>query len=130
MIHAVLVDSNFFINQFKQGRNPFHVLAAAGEDWEFFTCGMVVLEVLRGFKLEGQRRKIADAFALMNFIPTTQAVWSRAQQLAWTMDRQGWIIPAQDHLIAASALHVDAAVLTADRHFRNIPGLQVLTGLM
>ena len=56
-------------------------------------------------------------------------VWERATQLAWSLDRQGVVLPAQDLLIAACALHANATVLTADAHFSRIPGLRVIDRL-
>ena len=129
MVTGVLIDSNYYIRHLKAGRNPFRELAAAGEDWELFTCGMVMLEVLRGVRDPRQLDKIEASFSLMNFIPTSNPIWTKARQLAWELDRRGVIIPAQDHLIAACALKADIAVLTADAHFRRVPGLRVLESL-
>lgn len=126
MVTGVLIDSNFYINHLKFGRNPFRELAAAGEDWELFTCGMVMMEVLRGVRDPRQFAKIEASFLLMNFIPTSNPVWTKARQLAWQLDRTGIIIPAQDHLIAACALQTGLAVLTADAHFQHFAGLQVI----
>ena len=129
MVIGVLIDSNFYISHLKSGRNPFAELAAAGEDWELFTCGMVMLEVLRGVRDPPQLAKIEALFSLMNFLPTSNPIWTIARQLAWQLDRTGMIIPAQDHLIAACALQADIAVLTAHVHFRRVPGLTVLESL-
>ena len=104
MVTGVLIDSNFYIAHLRAGRNPFRELAAASDNWELFTCGMVMLEVLRGVRDPSQLAKLETAFSLMNFITTSNAVWTKAQQLAWELDRLGLIIPAQDHLIAACAL--------------------------
>ena len=129
MVTGVLIDSNFYINHLKFRRNPFLELAAAGADWELFTCGMVMMEVLRGVRDPRQFAKIEASFLLMNFIPTSNPVWTKARQLAWQLDRAGIIIPAQDYLIAACALQTGLAVLTADAHFRRMPGLTVLDSL-
>ena len=129
MVTGVLIDSNFYINHLKFRRNPFRELAAAGADWELFTCGMVMMEVLRGVRDPRQFAKIEASFLLMNSIPTSNPVWTKARQLAWQLDRAGIIIPAQDHLIAACALQTGLAVLTADAHFRRMPGLTVLDTL-
>ena len=99
MVGGVLIDSNFYISHLKSGRNPFAELASAGEDWELFTCGMVMLEVLRGVRDPRQLAKIEASFPLMNCLPTSNPIWTKARQLAWQLDRSGIIIPAQDHLI-------------------------------
>jgi predicted nucleic acid-binding protein len=65
----------------------------------------------------------------MLFIPSSSTVWERAWRLAWEMDRSGNVIPGQDVVIAAHALHAGAAVLTADHHFHLVPGLVVMSRL-
>lgn len=130
MVTGVLIDSNFYITHLRAGRNPFVELASVGEEWEFFTCGMVMLEVLRGVRDPRQWAKMERSFSLMNFLPTSNPVWTKALQLAWQLDRKGITIPAQDHLIAACALKAGIAVLTADHHFHHVPGLTVLEKLV
>jgi predicted nucleic acid-binding protein len=63
----------------------------------------------------------------MQYVVTDHSLWDKATELAWTLDREGRMIPAQDALIAACALRVDAAVHTFDRHFEWVPGLEVVT---
>jgi predicted nucleic acid-binding protein len=70
-------------------------------------------------------RHFRERFAIMVYIPTTNQIWERASQLAWALDRQGVVLPAQDILIASHALDTDAIVLTHDMHFSSVPGLRV-----
>lgn len=129
MANLVLVDSSFFITRAREGVDPFRELAAAATNWEFATCGMVMLEVLRGRGDPNILGKFQERFAVMIFLPAHQAVWERASALAWSLDRRGIVLPAQDLLIAACALGSDAAVLTCDRHFRAVPGLRAIAQL-
>jgi len=129
MIAGVLVDSNFYIDRARRGMDPFVELAQASTDWEIVTCGMVMLEVLRGVRQPRALERFSAAFSVMINIPTSSTVWERAWRLGWEMDRKGKIIPGQDLVIAAHALHADAAILTADGHFHQVPGLKVLNRL-
>lgn len=129
MAGLVLPDSNFFINQARRGVDPFVALAAHAVDWEFVTCGMVVLEVCRGRRDPALHRRFRECFSIMLYIATGNTVWERAGQLAWSLDRKGVVLPAADLLIAACALHAKAAVLTQDAHFLQVPGLRVIAGL-
>lgn len=131
MANLILPDSNVYIGAIRAGRDPFREFAAGidDRDWEFATCGMVTLEVCRGLRDPNVLRRFRERFAVMIFIPTTSQIWERAAQLAWSLDRQGRVLPAPDLLIAAHALQTDAAVLTADAHFQSIPGLRVLDRL-
>jgi predicted nucleic acid-binding protein len=129
MANLVLPDSSFYIRSTRAGLDPFVELGAHSTEWEFATCGMVVLEFCRGIRPPHQLVLFRERFAVMLYIPTTNSTWDRATQLAWSLDRQGAILPAQDILIAAHALQADAAVLTADAHFHQIPGLRVIHSL-
>jgi predicted nucleic acid-binding protein len=129
MASHVLPDSNFYINYSRAGLDPFDELGNFANDFDFVTCGMVVLEVLRGRRDPPVLRHFQERFAVMIFIPTTNQIWERATQLAWSLDRQGIVLPAQDVLIAAHALQADATLLTHDAHFQHIPGLRVVERL-
>lgn len=126
MARAVLPDSNFYIGCLRAGLDPFQELIAFAEDYEFATCGMVVIEVSRGLRERRVLDRFRQRFSIMPFIATGVATWERATEIAWSLDRRGIVIPATDLLIAACALQANAAVLTADAHFQEIPGLTVL----
>ncbi|MCC6414881.1 MAG: PIN domain-containing protein [Opitutaceae bacterium] len=125
MEKLILPDSNIYIGAARSRLDPFELFSRHLDTCEFATCGMVMLEVCRGLRDAGLLRHFRERFAVMIFLPTTNAIWERAQQLAWSLDRQGVTLPAQDHIIAACALQAGATVLTHDQHFWSIPGLKV-----
>ena len=129
MANLVLPDSNVYIGAVRAGLDPFLQFVPALEEWELATCGMVVMEVCRGLRDPAILQRFRERFAVMLYVPTANQVWERAAQLAWSLDRRGAVLPAPDLLIAACALHADAAVLTADAHFQQVPGLRVLDRL-
>jgi len=129
MANLVLPDSNFYINCARAGIDPFVKLGAHAETMEFATCGMVVIEVIRGRSNPVILQRFRERFAIMPFLPTGVTVWEQAAQLAWSLDRRGIVLPAPDLLIAACALQAKAAVLTTDANFQHIPGLRVLESL-
>ena len=129
MENLILPDSNIYIGALRAGVDPFQGFAAGLDEREFATCGMVMLEVCRGLREPTLLKRFRERFAVMIFLPTTNAIWERASQLAWSLDRRGLVLPAQDLLIAACALQAGATVLTNDRHFHAIPELRVITQL-
>ncbi len=129
MASLLLPDSNFYINCARTGLDPFDELGVFANTMDFATCGMVMLEVIRGRSNPHVMHRFQERFSVMIFIPTTNQIWERAAQLAWALDRQGLVIPAQDILIAAHALQAEATVLTHDAHFSSIPGLRVIDHL-
>jgi predicted nucleic acid-binding protein len=126
MANLILPDSNIYIDAMRGDVDPFQTFAPYLEDWEFGTCGMIVLEVCRGLRDPAVLQRFRERFGVMIYIPTTNAIWDRATQLGWSLGRQGRTLPAQDLVIAACALHAGATVLTRDAHFQYIPGLSTL----
>jgi predicted nucleic acid-binding protein len=129
MANAVLVDSSYYIDRLRADADPFLELAAASELWEPVTCGMVMLEVLRGVRNERDCASYRETFAVMECVPATSRIWESATELLRSLQRRGVTIPPQDAIIAACALSIDAAVLTFDGHFHAIPKLLVLDSL-
>ncbi len=129
MAGAVLVDSSYYISLQRRGVDPFAVLGAHADEYEFLTCGMVLMEILRGIHAPRVALRYREALAVMACVPTTSRVWDRATGIALALDRKGAPIPPQDALIAAHALQANATVLTLDLHFQKISGLTVLTDL-
>jgi predicted nucleic acid-binding protein len=121
----VLVDSNVYIGLLRRGLDPAEILG----DWigsgDLATCGMVRLEVERGLKIEKIRRRVGNFFDVLINVPTSNKIWENSASLAWTLDRSGITLPAQDILIATCAGEIGAAVLTDDKHFEEFAGLQV-----
>ena len=125
----VLPDSSYYIKCARAGLDPFVELALHAEDWDFATCGMVVLEVCRGRRDPNVLRRFRENFSIMPYIGTGTSIWEHTAEIAWSLDRQGIVLPSSDLLIAACALSAKAAILTADAHFQSIPGLRVIDSL-
>jgi len=129
MKKLVLVDSCIHIKARKAGDQSLNVLFTPHPEYEFATCGMVELEVMRGIK---GAKALADAqhqFALLRYLPTTRATWALARKIAQDLDLRGVPIKPQDMIIAACAFEAGAAVLTHDKHFWEIAALEALDRL-
>lgn len=87
------------------------------------------MEVERGVRQPKSKEEFQSFFDVLINAPTTNKVWESAAELAWTLDRRGVTLPAQDILIACCARSLDASVLTFDRHFEQIHGLEVFSRL-
>jgi predicted nucleic acid-binding protein len=129
MAARALVDSSFYIDRLRAGEDPLEELAAFADDWDVLTCGVVRTEVLRGMKHKNAHRQMRETMDCMLYVPTTNAVWERVEELAWELDRAGKFMQVTDLIIAACALAADAIVLTLDSDFQRVPGLQVVSKL-
>ena len=129
MAKRALVDSSFFIGRLRADLDPLEELAAFSDDWDLLTCGVVMVEVLRGMKFKHAHKRMADFLGCMLYVPTLNSLWERTHRLAWDLDRRGLTMQVTDLVIASCALEADAAVLTNDSDFGRVPGLRVMDRL-
>lgn len=130
--NPVLIDSSFYITLLQAKTDPLAWLeerCSGVYDYDFATCGIVWMEVLRGRSDPHLRDRFERFFQTSVFLNQTPATWERAARLAWELDRKGAVIPATDIAIAACALEHDMPVLTFDKHFTKIPGLLAINTL-
>ncbi len=129
MAGNVLPDSSFYIDRLRDGEDPFVELAEYAEDCDFFTCGVVVAEVLRGIKGKAACERAASIFGSMLYVPTSNSIWEKVWRHALRLDREGKVMQVTDLVIAVSAMEADAAVVTLDSDFQRVPNLRVLRTL-
>jgi len=123
MSRPVLVDSCWYIQQARDGKDSLRVLALIAESRDIATCGIIQAEVGRGLRHPGWLEKYRRAWSVMLYLDSGQRRWEETLELAWRLDRRGITLPIQDIHIAACAIHAGAVVLTYDRHFQSIPGV-------
>jgi predicted nucleic acid-binding protein len=129
MFANVLVDSSYYIDRLRAGEDPFDDFAQHADETDFFTCGVVMIEVLRGMKIKKAHDRLAALMGAMIYVPTPNRIWERAAELAWQLDRQGRFLHVPDLVVAVCALEADAFLLTLDSDFRRVPGLHVIDRL-
>jgi len=125
----VLVDSSFFITHQRNKLDPFELLKDFELDYEFAINGVIWSEVLRGRSDPNVRDHYIEAFSLTRLLHLNSAGWQRVANLAWELDRRGYVIPLTDIIIGVTALEHGATVLTFDQHYQKIPGLTALADL-
>lgn len=92
-------------------------------------------ELLVGVSLAGSRKRAAarrtridGLVALTGVVEFDQAIAARWADIFTLLSRRGRMIPSNDLAVAATARHLDYAVLVGpagERHFREIPDLLV-----
>jgi predicted nucleic acid-binding protein len=125
----ILIDSTKYISWMRQGRNPVALLAVSLTAGKLMSCGIVRIEVLRGVIKPKAKVELSRFFDIVPEIPLTSVLLREAAELAWTLDRQGQVLPLTDLVIATCAKRAGATVITEDPHFRQIPGLKTRANL-
>lgn len=126
MEQSVLIDSNVYIDLLRQRRDPTRELLTRFKLTEVACCGIVKAEVLRGIKASRARDRLVEFFSGTEMASTPATLWDEICALARKLDRAGRVIPLTDIVIASCALKIGATVMTSDRHFHAVPGLEII----
>ncbi len=89
---------------------------------EAVTCGIVVVEILRGSKDEKTFKTLKETLLSLPQIPLNNEVIEKAAQWGYTLDRKGKSVSTTDLFIAAAASD-KAVVLHVDSDFETIASL-------
>jgi predicted nucleic acid-binding protein len=87
-------------------------------------CDVVCLELWNGVRAGAERRWLQELEAVIETVPTDEAVWNEARELANACRESGLTLPATDLLVAACARIHTLDLLHRDRHFDQLAKLQ------
>jgi predicted nucleic acid-binding protein len=85
--------------------------------------GIIRAEVIRGIIHPTQKSKINAFFDLMEDFTIDSAMWCDIAELAWRLDRKGYMLPLTNIVISFCALRLGATLITLDDHFSKVPDL-------
>jgi len=117
-----LIDSSAWIEALRADGDPvmksrvFELISEGGA----VLCDMVLLELWNGARGTSEHRMLGSIKGELEVVPTTDAVWKLATELARKLRRKGVTVPASDVLIAACARHYSLELVHADGHYDQI----------
>lgn len=125
--NGALADTCAWVDYFKPGpsilKTSLEKLLLTGR---VFVCGPVLYELSQGIKSTKDRSAVMDALKSLDYLEMTNSLWLKAGDLSSTLRKAGKTIPFSDILIAAIAMENNLSVVTIDKHFREVKGLDVL----
>jgi predicted nucleic acid-binding protein len=120
-----LIDSSVWIEYLRPSGSP-KIKARVRkvlESEEAFTCGIVIVEILRGARTEKDLRILRDSLSSLPGIPISGEVIDRASLWGFLLDRKGKHVPTTDLIIASCCAHKKARLLHADKDFEVIASI-------
>lgn len=120
-----LIDTSSWIDALRRDGDPavrarVQALMQSGEAaW----CDFVRLELWNGLRGVAERKQMEALEADVTLLPTTEAVWSRARELARRARAAGLTVPGADLLIAACAWEHGVAMEHDDAHLTALAAL-------
>jgi predicted nucleic acid-binding protein len=86
---------------------------------EVVSCGIIMVEILRGAKNEKDFESLRDSLMSLPQIPIDETVVERASRWGFLLERKGKVVSTTD-LIIASAAYKNACLLHSDSDFDTI----------
>jgi predicted nucleic acid-binding protein len=127
-LNRILPDTCAWIDFFKGNQTSLaESLAQALVQREVMVCGVVLCELLQGVKKPGEELLVLNALQALPHLEMTRELWISAGQLSASQRKSGHTLPLSDIILATLALNFNCAVLTVDRHFAAITGLELVT---
>ena len=131
----VVVDTGVFsaaLSPRRRGSFDAQLRALAGN--QLFLAAVTVIELRYGALVAEwgapRRTRLEEAIGTATVVPVSDGLLSRAAELRFACRLAGHPLADRTHgndlWIAASAMHIGAALVTADRIFHDAPGLALL----
>lgn len=89
---------------------------------EVVSCGIIMVEILRGAKNEKDFESLRDSLMSLPQIPIDETVIERASKWGFLLDRKGKVVPTTDLFIASAAFE-KACLLHSDSDFGTIASM-------
>lgn len=125
--NGVLPDTCAWIEYFKPGASPLKLsLERLLLNDNVFICGPILYELTQGFRSDKERAVVTDALRSLEYIEMSEDLWLNAGELSSKLRKSGKTIPFSDILIASIAIDKNLAILTIDKHFEEIKGLNII----
>jgi len=80
---------------------------------------------MQGVKSEPEKTKITDALSNIRYLEMTKSLWQKSADISTSLKKKGLTLPLSDIFIASIALEHNLSAFTFDKHFEQIPGVNI-----
>ena len=126
-----VLDSSFLVDLIRGDERALKALARFEDEYHDLSTTVIhLLELFRGVYLSGRKEEnVKEVMEIAKGLDLLGIGWETFQiygTLSETLMRNGVAVDEFDVVIAALALQADGRMVTRDKHFRQIPGLEVI----
>jgi len=127
MSNKIIVDTSIWIEYFKNNSDYVPFVEENLNLENIYIIGPIISELLHGVKNEKEYLMLSKSISAILYLDCIFEDWIKTGSILFNLKKRGKIIPLTDALIAAVAIRVNAAILTLDQHFKDIPEIKLLT---
>jgi len=81
------------------------------------TCGIIILEVLRGARTADEYSRLYRDFKALPMLSPDTSIWEESYKLGFKLRKAGVVVPLADILISAVAIRHECPLMHRDKHF-------------
>ena len=122
---AVLADTTVWIEFFRLRSETGDTVEHLIRENSVYSCGIVLFELMQGVKSDSEKKIILDILSDLPYVEMTTSLWQRAGELSASLKRKGLSLPLSDIFIATLAIEHNLQIFTLDKHFEQIPGIEL-----
>jgi len=126
MSNKIIVDTSIWIEYFKNNSDYVPFVEENLNLENIYIIGPIISELLHGVKNEKEYLMLSKSISAILYLDCIFEDWIKTGSILFNLKKRGKIIPLTDALIAAVAIRVNAAILTLDQHFKDIPEIKLL----
>jgi predicted nucleic acid-binding protein len=119
-VSDVLVDSSVWIDFFRGNRDAVATLDPLLQDDRAAIAGPVLAEVTSGARTPAVFQQLRAKLGVLTMLDPPDDLWDQVANARFSLARQGTQAHLVDLVIAVTASHAGAALLTRDRDFTAI----------
>lgn len=123
--NRILADTSVWIEFFKSVSDTGDMLASLLAQNTVCTCGIVLFELMQGIKSEEEKAAILSILSELTYFEMPAALWQEAAGLSQMLKKKGLALPLSDIFIASIAIEHNLSIFTLDKHFEQIPGVNI-----
>ncbi len=127
-IKGILADTSVWIEFFKLQSGIGKKLESLIIKNSVWICGFVLFELVQGVRTEEEKTTVLNAFSDMEYAEMTKRLWQKAGELSASLKKKGLNLPLSDICIATVAIEHNLSIFTLDKHFEQIPGVNIYKG--
>lgn len=122
---TILADTSVWIEFFKSQSGIGKKLEGLIIESSVCVCGTVLFELVQGVRSEDEKAMILDVLSDMEYLEMTKRLWEKAGTLSASLKKKGLNLPLSDIFIAVIAIEHNLQIFTLDKHFGQIPGVNI-----
>jgi tRNA(fMet)-specific endonuclease VapC len=127
MRSKIIVDTSVWIEYFKNSQDYVGYIEENLHLDSIYITGPVITELIQGVRGGKEYLLLSDSINAIPYLECTFQDWIMAGEISFKLRKNGKIIHVTDALIAAVSIRNTAKILTLDNHFKNIPGVELLS---